>query len=267
MERGALIGEGNTAQVFLWGEKEVIKLFREDFYGSAIEKEYLLSKKVEELGLPVPKVGGMVEEDQRTGILYEKIEGSSMLGEIQKKPWKADQYAKLLAEIHYKIHRTKIEGDCIQDYKKTMEQNILRTDLLSEAKKQEILLNLKQLPEGDALCHGDFHPGNVIMNGGKPVVIDWMLAVSGNPAADVARTLLLLKSGALPPGTSKIFLIFVRILRRHLSSVYLRHYLRISGVKKEEVFRWKIPIVAARLTEWVPDAERNDMLNVINQNV
>ncbi|HIM90086.1 MAG TPA: hypothetical protein EYM52_05070 [Dehalococcoidia bacterium] len=31
---------------------------------------------------------------------------------------------------------------------------------------------LNALPDGDFLCHGDFHPDNVMMTSGDPVLID-----------------------------------------------------------------------------------------------
>ena len=37
------------------------------------------------------------------------------------------------------------------------------------------------------LCHGDLHPGNVIMAGEGPVIIDWFDAARGDPIADIAR--------------------------------------------------------------------------------
>ncbi len=29
------------------------------------------------------------------------------------------------------------------------------------------------LPDGDIFCHGNFHPDNVILTFGHPVLIDW----------------------------------------------------------------------------------------------
>src|SRR3546814_7594415 len=57
---------------------------------------------------------------------------------------------------------------------------------------------LDALPDGDRLCHGDYHPGNVIETAGGPVVIDWPAVTRGHPDADYARTLLLLRLGEPP---------------------------------------------------------------------
>ncbi|WP_308530680.1 aminoglycoside phosphotransferase family protein [uncultured Paenibacillus sp.] len=67
--------------------------------------------------------------------------------------------------------------------------------------KQEIMDYLKSLPDGTRLCHGDFHPENVMI-GERNWVIDWMTGMIGNPAGDVARTLLLFRFGTLPDEAS-----------------------------------------------------------------
>lgn len=51
------------------------------------------------------------------------------------------------------------------------------------------------------MCHGDYHPGNIILSPRGPVVIGWITACHGNAVADVARTVLLFRIGALPEGT------------------------------------------------------------------
>jgi len=49
------------------------------------------------------------------------------------------------------------------------------------------------MPDGDRLCHGDFHPINVLGDLAQPLVIDWLDAARGAPAADACRSYLLLR--------------------------------------------------------------------------
>ena len=51
-------------------------------------------------------------------------------------------------------------------------------------------------PDGDRLCHGDFHPMNILGDVSQPVIIDWPDARRGDPAADVCRSYLLMRSHA-----------------------------------------------------------------------
>jgi Phosphotransferase enzyme family len=52
---------------------------------------------------------------------------------------------------------------------------------------------LKNMPDDDRLCHGDFHPLNVLGEASQPFVIDWPDACRGDPTGDVCRSYLLLK--------------------------------------------------------------------------
>ncbi len=76
---GRLLGYGRTAQIFLWGDDQIIKLFREDWPLHLVEEEARISKAVHETGLPVPGVEGILELDGRRGIVYERVEGRTML--------------------------------------------------------------------------------------------------------------------------------------------------------------------------------------------
>lgn len=55
-----------------------------------------------------------------------------------------------------------------------------------------------KLPDGNALCHGDFHPGNILISNGHTVVIDFMNVCHGNFLYDVARTVFLAEYTPVP---------------------------------------------------------------------
>jgi len=262
--KGRLINEGNTAEVFEWGDQKIIKLFREGFPVHAIEVEYKISKEVEKQGLPVPKVGEMVDIDHRKGIIYERIYGDSMLHQIMKNPLSAKRYAKHLADIHYEIHQCKVKN--LENYKDNLTWSIRETALLSNENKQSVLDLLEQLPEGDRLCHADFHPGNIIVGKKQTIILDWMTASVGNPAADVARTILLLENGELPKETPEIIIKIITILRRRIAKVYRKRYLQISKIKGEAIDKWRVPIAAARLSEWIPESEKKLLLQIVEDN-
>ena len=53
-------------------------------------------------------------------------------------------------------------------------------------------------PDVPAICHGDFHPGNVIVNGGEVTgVIDWANVMLGHPEFDVAFTRFAISIGPI----------------------------------------------------------------------
>ena len=256
-----IIGEGNTAEVYTWKEGQILKLFRKEFPFGGIEKEYKVSKEVEKLGLPIPKAGEIIEYNGRIGILYERICGESLLMLITRKPWTTRQYVKKLAKLHYDMHQCQARN--LGSYKEALEWNINHSSVLTDHMKQEILCLLKQLPAGDRLCHGDFHPGNIIKTKEDYIVLDWMTAASGCPGMDVARTALLMKDAALPGNIPLFIRVIINVMRGRMLKDYLRYYKRHSGMTQEEIDCWRLPIIAARLAEWIPENERNTIMREI----
>src|SRR5436853_495789 len=60
-------------------------------------------------------------------------------------------------------------------------------------------------PRSDALLHLDFHPLNVLVDGRRvTAVIDWANARAGDPRADLARTLTILRLSPVPPRFARL---------------------------------------------------------------
>ncbi len=257
------IAEGNTAEVFTWGENDILKLFRKDFPMSAVEQEYRISKAVEKLGVQIPKGKDIVEYEGRTGIVYERITGISLLDLISKKPWTSGKYAKIIAQMHYDMHRRNAEG--LPECKESLRWRIEHAKELDQKQREAVLEVLKQLPEGSSVCHGDYHPGNILKDSDRYVILDWMTATAGQPGYDVARTLYLLKDSAIPdyiPGPVRVLM---NRVRRSLAGKYLKQYRSLSGMPIEEIEAWRLPLIAGRLTEWVPEYEREALLTEIKE--
>jgi aminoglycoside phosphotransferase (APT) family kinase protein len=120
-----------------------------------------------------------------------------------------------------------------------------------------LLSGLAGMPEGDRLCHGDFHPVNVMGETSRPFVIDWPDACRGDPAADVCRSFLLLKLHAL-----------------EIAEPYLEAYCSINNapessrpinkMTRQEILDWLRYVAAARLAENVPD-DFDRLLKIVYQ--
>ena len=108
---------------------------------------------------------------------------------------------------------------------------------------------------GDSVCHGDFHPDNVMMTADGPVLIDWPGATRGVPEADFARTLLLMTTASLPPHVSLLRRGLVNALRALYTRTYRRAYPRLTGVSQEQVQAWMLPVCAARFDDNILEDE------------
>ena len=261
--KGKLIGRGYTAEVYEWNDKEVLKLFYPHLPDLIIDREYNTSKTIGDIGLPIPKVDKLIEFEGRKGIIYDKVTGVALLEKILKEPFKLKKNIIQMTKLQYQIHQCKNLN--LPKYKEGLEWNIRHTELLPEEQKFALLNILELLPEGDCLCHGDYHPGNLIINGEETFILDWMTAAAGVPEADVARTLLLLKDAAIPGKIPGIVKVLIQMQRKKMAKIYLKEYMKLSGLTKEEINRWRPVIAGARLVERVPLTERKLLINIVNE--
>jgi aminoglycoside phosphotransferase (APT) family kinase protein len=98
------------------------------------------------------------------------------------------------------------------------------------------------LPEPRAVCHGDFHPFNILVDGaGVAGVLDWPHALVADPAFDVATTLIILRLVPMDVAGLAMPLVWLANAARPLVvASYLRHYAR-----RRPLDRGKLPYYEA----------------------
>ena len=256
-----LIGRGRLAEVFAWGDTQVLKLFVAGRDAAAIEAEARVSQIVHEAGVATPGTHGVVEVEGRQGIVYDRALGVSMLALLNAKPWKLFALGRMLAELHVSVHQCCV--DDLPSQREQLERLIARAELPT-AQRDLALARLRELPEGTAVCHGDFHPDNVLINGDDATIIDWTTACVGNPAADFALTSLILQLGAPPPSSSLWTRIAIRVGRTLFYRSYASRYRRMCYLSLQDVQPWALPIAVARLGYEIT-AERDQLVTLINQ--
>ncbi len=113
--------------------------------------------------MKTPAVGDLVQVEGRNGLVYERVEGVSMLEMFQQKPWRVIQLGGLLAELHAQMHECVFEADVPHQRKKLEFKDTKCADALPTPLKTALTALLLSLPDGDRVCHGDFHPANVLI--------------------------------------------------------------------------------------------------------
>jgi uncharacterized protein (TIGR02172 family) len=247
----APIARGRTADVYDWDDGHVLKLFHNWFELGDIEYEFRLARAVYASGVKSPNAVEIVQVEGRNGLIYERAAGESMLEMLQRKPWMLFAYARILAGLHVQMHGCTFSAE-IPAQRDRLRYKIHHARALSDSLKESLLGALESLPEGKRVCHGDFHPANVLLSGDDATVIDWIDASRGTPLADVARTTLILRGAAETKQTTDIA---SKVLIKTFHAAYLKEYFRLHPNGRDEYRRW-LPIVAgARLSEGMPELE------------
>ena len=259
------IGQGREAEIFLWGDGAVLKLYRHEAYVQSRAHEAAAMNAAKSAGAPAPGALDFVEVDGRPGLVMERVEGIDLLTAFGNKPWTVFAMSRAMGVAHAQLHAVQAPAE-LPRIKEAAAHRMRTSPLIPEALRAVGVAALERLPQGDRLCHGDFHPGNVIINDSVVRVIDWPNAFAGDPDADVTRTLLTLRIGDPPAGTTPAAMrALIGVGRRIMISFYQRGYRSVRPFDARRVERdWMLPVAIYRLQDDIED-ERPKLLKLIEQ--
>lgn len=230
MVLGNPIAKGNTAEIYLTDDK-VVKLFKDYLPDTESMNEAKKQKYAYSCGLSVPNVFEVTKIQNRQAIIMEHVKGDNIGDLLLNNLNEAERY------ITFVLMRERLE------------RQIKSVHKLDENKKKNILLKLDSITLDFRLCHGDFHPFNLILSKEEKVkVIDWVDASSGDIRADVFRTYLLYSQSSV-----------------ELAEMYLHIYCSRTGLSRDEVFQWAPIIIAARFSEKVSPQNEVYLKRLLNQ--
>jgi Ser/Thr protein kinase RdoA (MazF antagonist) len=256
------IGEGREAELFAWEAGRILRLYRAGIPRARVEFQAHALKVARGVGLSVPEVFEMVEVDGRQGVVLEEIEGRDLLSALGRQPWRVAEVGRVTALAQVEIN-TAVAPDVVPELIPTYERILRGAGGVPAAYAAAALQRLEELPRGGSFLHGDFHPGNILMRNGRPVIIDWSSMSSGSAEADVARTRLLLELGEPPPGSPIVVRAAAPFARSILRSAYLRTYRRHRAIDEALLDAWELPVAVVRLVEDVA-GERGKLIRYID---
>lgn len=240
----ALVGRGFTSDVYDWGTGRVLKLFHASVPDWKVEREFNNARAVHAAALPAPAVYEQLEIDGRCGIVFQKIEGISLYRHVQARPWTLFAAVRQMAELHARIHACTAPSELLTQ-RQRIETGIAAAGDVPEEVKQHARFALEKLPDGESLCHGDFHPENIILTKTGPILIDWGRASRGHPLSDVACTLRLIQIADLPPWVPLHMRLLLQCARSLIYSRYRKHALRLHAGTRLEIEEWNLPLSVA----------------------
>ncbi|WP_242266754.1 aminoglycoside phosphotransferase family protein [Bacillus cereus group sp. BfR-BA-01518] len=247
MNLGNQIAKVNTANIYLY-EKKVIKLFNEYLPDTESMNEAKKQKYAYSCGLPVPNVFEVTKIQNRQAIIMEYVKGDSIGDLLLNNLNEAERYINICVNEQKKIHAICMNTDEIESMRVRLERQIKSVHKVDEKQKGNILDKLHSIKFEPRLCHGDFHPFNLILNNKNANIIDWVDASAGDLRADVFRTYLLYSQYSV-----------------ELAEMYLQIYCSNTDLTRDEIFQWAPIISVARFTEKVSSQNEVDLSRLLKQ--
>ena len=187
---GAPIGKGAQCRVYRQQDTVYKVLSDGHILSTAMHEGYALAA-AEAAGIPVSNIHGVYTEGGHIVMEMDYVAGKTMtdlMAEAAERGDAAavDAYLDELVALQVQLHSKPAMG--LGDARRSYCAMVQQVPGIPDATRAKLLALLETLPDGDALCHNDFHPLNVISNNGKYIIIDWDSASIGDAAGDVAHS-------------------------------------------------------------------------------
>lgn len=212
-----------------------VKVFDKNFPKTDVLNEALNQARVEETGLPIPKVHSVtVTEDNNWCIVSDYVEGRTLEEIMEEDPANVEKYMREFVALQMEVHSKK--APLLNKLKDKWDSKIAASKAINATTRYELRTRLSSMPKHNKVLHGDFNPSNVIVDEkGRYHILDWSHATQGNASADAATTYLLFA-----------------LKDQKLADLYMDTFCEMTDTAKQYVQRW-LPITAAsRLGKGIP---------------
>jgi hypothetical protein len=231
---GEIVGKGLQATVYAKGE-HAVKLYREGYPKRKVFGEAYIMANLEVVNFPGPRIYEILLVNGRYGLRMDRVKGKVMMEELESRdPARIKDALDVLVNLQCRLQKYDKVG-WMPDLKQRLHDDLVNNDRLSADLKKNLLGILGGLPDGQALCHCDFHAGNVFFDGAKYTVIDLLQVSRGDPAADAACSYVAYSFGD-----------------RAVAEYYLNRYCAESGISEKSVRQW-LRVYAGTLLGQVPE--------------
>ncbi|MCP4132509.1 MAG: phosphotransferase [bacterium] len=233
------IFEGDSAEVYDYDEKTVLKLFKNEGYGNSrefCEYEFNILNLLYQNQFPVPAPFRLFKHNNRFGFLMQRINGDSLKDLIANNN-SVDTYSSLLGNYHKLLHSKIIDNNNIPFIKDILIQHLnnLKTDFFDI--KDQLISIFNSINTTTVLTHGDFAPNNILLENDTVYIIDWPDLMYGDNYADIARTILFLTDD-YNPHIGKYF------LNSNEKTKFIKNYIHVY-FKDDNNFN------SSKLTKWL----------------
>lgn len=165
----------------------------DDARTEAVVHEWLADR-----GLPVPRILAVVEPGEvldRPIQVIVRAPGVTMLDAVTRRPWQVGRLLDRFTSLHVRLHALDPAG--LPTDADVLDRRLRLPRRVAAAIGDVGLADGIAIVESWAdrlhdapasVCHGDFHPLNLLVDGDDVAIIDWTDAGAGDHHCDVART-------------------------------------------------------------------------------
>lgn len=233
--------------MYAYGRGAVVKVPVRSTPESWIRYEAEYADAARAVGAHAPRLLGLEQVDGRTASVWERAEGTTMWELVVERPGQSAALGRLVADLQQALLKL-VPPVTFPRQRDRLVSKIRTAAATVDASLSRALAFVPAQADTGRLCHGDFHPSNIILGRGEPMIVDWFDASRGDPIADVARSLLLSDGSSPPehlPGADPATL-------KVLTDAYLARLRETLDIGDDVLAHWQAVGAVARVAEGVP---------------
>lgn len=255
-----LIAQGGEADIYDVGGDKILRVPRK-INEKLLEKDKILYSILERHQINVPKIYEYTLINGKPAVVMQRIFGCTMLDTLKKYPLDSVRIMKRLAHMQASISEIEVSApfNTIQDI---MNYFAAKPALMEKSLIDFTIEIFDGLPKGNQLCHGDFHPGNILMQDGVDYIIDWSAAYRSNYLSDVAHSFLLMKHVPKIPGENSFQHKILNISGKVIANAYIKEVHRLKHFDYALFSKWTVVMSFLRAYYGLP-SERAERIKYI----
>ena len=201
------IGRGQYGEAYRLDRDTIVKLFAPNAATlDSVKRECQKAQDAFLLGVPTAISYEPVRCGQRLGLIFELVDAKSVREIVAADPSRLEELIPKCAALARNIHSLTPAPGVFPQMAEIYHSRIDALDDLFTQSELDLLHKMTDsIPVRNTFLHGDFHQGNIMVQGDNLLLIDMADAATGNPFYEVMGTYMLgvRLVQKLPPAMSK----------------------------------------------------------------
>jgi uncharacterized protein (TIGR02172 family) len=182
-----MIGKGANGECYKVDDETVLKLYYDYIDEASAAKEKTLAKNAFVAGVPTAISYDVVTCGNRRGVLYEMLKADTLSKYIEKNVHRLDDVVEMYVGFCRQIHAIAGDPNTFPNAVALACGYVDACDLFNDGQRAAVKDRLLRAERQNTLIHWDLHPGNIMMQGDSPCLIDMGDMAIGTPYFDLGQ--------------------------------------------------------------------------------
>ena len=236
IDEAKLLGAGANGRVYRLDDERIVKVYNSiSNPPEKIRREQESARRAFVHGIPSAIPFELVKVGDELGMIYELVNAKTLGSVVHNDPEKLEEYALRMSALLKKLHCTEMEKDTMPDARMTLRlwaDIATKSDFYSKDDMQRVYDLIDSIPMRNTFIHGDFHPGNIIVQNDELILIDMGDASVGHPVIDLLGTYQLMSlTPKKNPGVAMRYLGMTTEEAIRMWDIFIRDYLGTNDDK------------------------------------